>query len=293
MKRNNRSLPAQDAGAPQIPTPVWSGEIKLRHVRIAAKAYPAATIRLGKYPLQQVHSTCKQRLRKQCPVHGPVPSAELTKTYTGASGRAVEIDLSKLARLRTPNDRCLQLIAFVRSGSIDQTWFCGRSYYVLPQEQSAGAYVLLRQAMAAARVGAMARVMLYGREQVVYLTATNELLLFHRLRHRDELRPADTFRDRVPDTTPDRRFSAQMQQLVCSMTRADAHPIRCADLYEQRLGELVQATLAGREPTAPPADRSPSFGTLQEALKASLRECRALTPVRTRSTPPARRPRAG
>src|SRR5262249_44991964 len=92
----------------------WKGYLKISLVSLPVKAY-TATSSSAKISLNQLHSGCNSRIqyKKNCPVHGEVPSGEIVSGYEYTKGQYVVIDTDELEKLRTESDRSINVTTFV------------------------------------------------------------------------------------------------------------------------------------------------------------------------------------
>src|SRR5215204_1354548 len=95
--------------------PSWSGSIRLSLVSVPVKGYTALGAEKASISLNQLHEECHSRIRykKTCPVHGEVPNDEIVMGYEYADDQYAIIDTDELDKLRTENDRAIQIDTFI------------------------------------------------------------------------------------------------------------------------------------------------------------------------------------
>src|SRR5271165_5619941 len=130
------SFPGPAAAPPGRPS--WSGLLQFSLVGIPLKAFPA--VRSRDVPSAHLlHADCGHRLRyaKQCPVHGTVDAADITRGYEYGPGQHVVVQADELDRLRPAQDRALRLERYLTPAQLDPVLHAGRSLYLVPDGPAA------------------------------------------------------------------------------------------------------------------------------------------------------------
>src|SRR5690242_2591822 len=116
------------------PRSTWKGYLKVSLVSVPVKAYSASTSGGGEVRLNQLHEECHSRIqyKKTCPIHGEVPNDQIVSAYEYSKGQYVVIDPEEVDKLRTPDEKAVNIDAFIPPDSVDPTYFSGQSYYLVP-----------------------------------------------------------------------------------------------------------------------------------------------------------------
>ena len=111
------------------------------------------------------------------------------------------------------------------------------------------------------------------------------LLVMSMLTYDAELRKPEAFADEVhkPELSAQEVKLAEM--LIDASTAKKFDIARYRDLYTERLTELINAKVEGKEVVAPPADEEVPVINLMEALKQSLNRSGKATPAAKKSKP--------
>jgi DNA end-binding protein Ku len=276
-----------------MPRPSWKGFIRVSLVSIPVEGYTASATGDSQIALNQLHADCGERIRykKTCPVHGEVPSEDIVMGYQYESNQYALVDPAELDALRSEADRSINVDRFVAPTEIDPRFFAGKTYYLLPQGAAGQKpYALLQRAIADADVVGLAQVVISNREQLVALRPVGKLLAASILQYAADVKPVDEFEKLLGDQP----VSAQELKLAKTLIDATREPHaeldRYEDLYAQRLRELVDAKVAGREVVRSKAPtKAPPTINLIDALKASLefKKTRAAARKPAASTKPA------
>jgi DNA end-binding protein Ku len=249
----------------------WKGSLRLSLVTIPVQAFNAVAPEGSHIRFHQLHASDHSRIRhvKVCPVHGEVSPDEVVSGYEYAKGQYVIIDPDELDSLRTESDRAIHLDTFLSADAIDPLYLTGQNYYLTP-DGAAGAkpYVVLQKAMAAQDKCAVGQGVMFGREQLVAIRPYKDLLLMSVLQYGGAIRdPADY-------EIGEARVSATEMKLAETLIKASTSKrldlSTYKDTYSDKLKELIDAKVEGREIVVPPEEEEPATLNLMDALKKSV-----------------------
>jgi DNA end-binding protein Ku len=153
------------------------------------------------------------------------------------------------------------------------------------------AYALLRQAMFEDNVCGLAQVVITSREHLVMVRAVKELLVMSLLEYPTEVKSPTEFIDDAPTETGSREELKLTRMLVKALEKSQPHLEEYRDLYYERLQELIEAKVAGREIVTPPESAPVRSVNFMEALKASMKHVQ--TPAGPSKKSAARRTNTG
>jgi DNA end-binding protein Ku len=137
--------------------------------------------------------------KKTCPIHGEVPTDQIVSGHEHAKGQYVTIEPEELDRLRAPADKMIGIDAFVSPDTIDPIYLSGKMYYLVPDAKAGEhPFALLREGMVAEDKYAVAKVVMFGREQLVLLRPVGSLLEMFVLDYAPTVRLHTEFEDLVP-----------------------------------------------------------------------------------------------
>jgi DNA end-binding protein Ku len=255
----------------------WKGFIKLSLVSVPVKAYTANSSS-SDISLHQLHTGCNNRIHylKSCPEHGEVKNEEIVKGYEYAKGEYVIIDEEELEKLRTESDHSIQIDGFIDPGRIDPIYHSGKTYYLVP-DGAVGQkpYALLRQAMKQNNLHAVAQVVLAGREQLVLLRPDGEVLVMTVLARKNEVKSAEAFKDEVAETGLSEEEIKLTNLLIGATTLKEFDLGSYKDTYKEKLTQLIQLKVEGKEVVQVPSPEEPKIINLMEALKRSVAQAQA------------------
>jgi DNA end-binding protein Ku len=250
----------------------WKGYLKLSLVSIPVKAYSASRA-AGNVPLHQLHAQCHSRIKykKVCPIHGEVPKEEIVSGYEYAKGQYVMLDPEELARLREKGEREITIDAVVAPSFVDPLYYTDKSYYLIP-DGAVGQkpYALLQQTLESEKQVAIARGVLFGRDEIVVLRPVDGLLALTALKYEAEVTHPQAFVEEL--TTPElsREELNLTSTLVQAFEKKNFSLAGYKDQYLEKLAKIVEAKVEGKEVVTPPPVDEPKVINLMDALKKSL-----------------------
>jgi DNA end-binding protein Ku len=253
----------------------WKGYLKLSLVSVPVKAYTATSSSGSPISLNQLHEKCNSRIKyqKTCPIHGEVSGDEIVMGYEFAKGQYVVINPDELDKLRTESDKSISVTAFVPADAIDPVYHSGRTYYLVPDGPvGQKPYALLRQSMADESVCAVAQVVISNREQLVMLRPMENLLAMTVLEYEAQVKKPSAFEDEVTETSATAEEVQLTKMLVQALTKESVDLSEYKDVYTEKLTQLIEAKVEGKELVTPPAEDQPQVINLMEALKASVKQ---------------------
>jgi DNA end-binding protein Ku len=123
---------------------------------------------------------------------------------------------------------------------------------------------------------AFAQVVFSGKEQVVLVRPMDGVLVMSMLAFEQEMKDFAEFGSQAPKVELPPAEVALAKSLIDTMSQdaADFDYPRYRNTYTDKLTQLIEAKLAGKEVVAPPATEVPQVVNLMEALQKSLAEAK-------------------
>ena len=258
--------------------PIWRGQIRLALVSIPVEIYPA-TRSGASIAFHQVHEPSGKRIQyeKLVPGIGPVDRDEIMKGYEVSKGHYVLLDPEEIESVKLESRKTVDLVQFVDLGDIDPMYF-DKPYYVVPADDLAEeAFVVLRDALRAARKVGIGQLAMRGQEYVVALKPCGKGMLLETLRYADEVNRAAGFFREIGDHKPDPDLldlAATLIEKKSGEFDASQFHNRYVDALKKLIAEKQKKK--GEKIIQDPDDDRPSTGSnvidLMAALKKSLGE---------------------
>jgi len=239
-------------------------------VSIPIKLYTAASSESVSFNM--LHGKCGNRIKQQtfCPVcNEKVERNELVRGYEFSKEQYVRLSEEELKSLEGESSRVIDIAEFVPLPSVDPIYF-EKSYYLGPDKGGEKAYRLLADAMAKADRVALATFVMRGKESLVLIRPADKGLMLHTMYFADEVR--DFGEVEKGEGAKIREGELELaEKLIAELTHDEFKPEQYKDEYRQRVLDLVNTKVEGKEITAAaaPAERAQVID-LMDALRASL-----------------------
>ena len=257
--------------------PIWRGQIRLALVSIPVELFPA-TKSGAQIQFHQVHEPSGKRIKyeKVVPGIGPVDRDEIVKGYEVSKGQYVLLDPEEIESVKLESRKTLDLVRFVDDNEIDATFF-DKPYYLVPADDLAEeAYVVLRDALKAAKKVGVGQLAMRGQEYVVALKPCGRGILLETLRYADEVHKSSGFFRDIGDTKPDPDL-LDMASMLIERKAGEFDPKEFHNRYVDALHHLIEEKQKKKGEKIiedPDADAPPPRGSnvidLMAALKKSL-----------------------
>ncbi|MGH7353849.1 MAG: Ku protein [Candidatus Rokuibacteriota bacterium] len=276
------------------PHSTGSGTISFGLVSIPVRMY-TATSSAG-VSFNQLHAKCGSRIKQQtfCPVcNETVERSALVRGYEFAKDQYARVADDELKALEGEASKVIDIAEFVPLERVDPIYF-EKTYYLGPDKGGEKAYRLLADAMTKSSQVALAKFVMRGKESLVLVRAAQDGLMLHTMYFADEVRDFGEI---------DRGESAKIKdgeldlalQLINGLRSEEFQPEQYADEYRQRVLDLINRKVEGKEVSVAAADAPRAqVIDLMEALKESLarrvieRKPPTKIPAKRAEAPPAR-----
>ena len=256
---------------------IWRGQIRLALVSIPVELFPA-TKSGAQIQFHQVHEPSGKRIKyeKVVPGIGPVDRDEIVKGYQVEKGSYVLVSDEELEGVKLESKKTLELTQFVDYDEIDVLYY-EKPYFVVPADDLAEeAYVVLRDALKAAKKVGVGQLAMRGQEYVVALKPCGRGLLLETLRYADEIHKSTGFFRDIGDTKPDPDL-LDMASMLIERKAGEFDPNEFHNRYVDALHRLIEEKKKAKGEKViedPDADAPPPKGSnvidLMAALKKSL-----------------------
>ncbi len=242
--------------------------------------------------LNQLHEECSSRVKyqKTCPIHGEISNDEIVSGYEFAKGQYVVIDTQEIEKLRSNSDKSIAVDCFVSADTIDPVYHTGRTYFLVPDGPvGQKPYSLLLQTMADAKMHAVARVVISNKEQLVLVRPIDTLLGMTVLAYDAQVKKPSAFDDELVETAANEQEIELTRTLMSALVREDFDIADYKDQYTERLTELIESKVEGKELVTPPSEEEPAVINLMDALKASVQQVKPPTKTAASGRKPAKK----
>ncbi|MBL0948384.1 Ku protein [Brevundimonas sp.] len=276
----------------------WQGNIRLALVSIPVEIY--AAVKSGaSISFRQIHEPSGKPISYEKVVSGlgPVDRDEIVKGYEVSKGNYVLLDDEEIEAVRIESKKTLDLVQFVEAHEIDPLYF-EKPYYVVPADDLAEeAFIVLREALRAAKKIALGQLSVRGHEKLVALKPCGKGLLLETLRYGDEVRQGQSFFKGIGTDKPEKALidlaSSLIEQRTAPFDASEFH-----DRYVDALKKLVEKKARAKGKKVLEDVEEPAAATggnvidLMAALKKSVGDSGAKKTTTKKAPAPKKAPTA-
>jgi len=275
---------------------VWKGYFSFGLISVPIRLYAAA--RESHVSFHQIHAVCGTRIKQQlyCPhCERVVERSELAKGYPIEGGGNVQVTPEELRSLEAASSETMEIVQFVKLDEVDPLYF-QTSYFTVAETAGQRAYTLIFQGMEHLKLGAIAKITLHQREQIVILRPYDKGIVLHTLYYPAEVREVAEYGNQ-PQANVQKAEVELAEQFMKQLT-AEFDPSGFKDEYQARVEALVEQKAAGAEIEVEKPRKKPPAKVinLMDALKASMERQAGEPKGKTGEMPgkkPARRAEGG
>jgi DNA end-binding protein Ku len=205
-----------------------------------------------------------------------VSKDEIISGYEYADGQYVVIEPGELDQMRGESERAINVDAVVPLKSVDPLYYTDKTYYLVP-DGAVGQkpFVLIQKALADDNLAAIARAVLFGREELVLIRPVENVIALTALRYESEVTHADSVAGEVEPPPLAKEEVDLTKTLVKAFSKKKFSIAAYQDEYVSHLTQLIEAKVAGKEIVTPPQTEQPHVINLMDALKKSVAQAGA------------------
>ena len=262
-----------------MPRVIWKGAVSFGLVHVPVALYPAAqdiSIDFDWLDKRTMDPVGYQRINKR--TGKPIESGNVVKGIKQTDGDYVILSDEQIKAAYPETTQTIEIEAFVKASEID-FMLLEKPYYLEPIGKGEKVYALLREAMRAADVIGIARVVMHTREHLAVLIPSGAALLLNTIRWATEIRAIEDLKLPAAGSSAAGLKPAELKmaaQLIGDMT-APWKPHEYADRFSLAIQTLVdQKVAAGYTETVTPLEQvraevgSSNVVDLTELLAKSL-----------------------
>jgi DNA end-binding protein Ku len=264
---------------------IWNGSINFGLVNIPIGL--AVAQQRQDMSFRTLHRECRTPIRQKrwCPFHErDVEADELVKGWEFAKGQFVVVEEEDLEAVAVQRSQSINILRFVPVEQVDPIYF-DRTYYLSPASADAQRrpYVLLLRAMQQAKVGAVGKFVLWGKENLCLIRPLGDSLALETLYFAEDIRARAEIDEAVAEIDPSEAELGMAMQLVESLV-GEFEPTDFENEHRNDLRAMLEAKLAGEEIARPEPVAPAPVIDLMEALRQSVAQAQGDKPA------PAKKP---
>lgn len=208
------------------------------------------------------------RYKKVCASCGKeVSTKDIIKGFEYDKDKYVVISDDDLERIKTEKDKTIQILHFSELSSIQPVYY-DKTYHAVPEAGGEKAFELLRRAMIQEHKVALAKTVMGNGETLLCILPTEEGILIEKMFFADEIKD-------IPKsyTKPElNEAELTMAQTLISGMVKPFEPEQYHDEYQERLKQLIQDKINGKEIVAAKPEDQGNVIDLMEALQRSIEQ---------------------
>jgi DNA end-binding protein Ku len=248
---------------------VWKGYISFGLISVPIRLFVAA--RENHISFNQIHEVCGSRIKQQiyCPTcERVVERSELTKGYATDKESYVIVTSDDLKALEAQSSETMEILQFVHLPDVDPLYY-QTSYFTVAEDPGRKAYSLIHKGMQDLKLGAIAKITLHQREQIVMIRPFEKGLVLHTLYYPEEIRAVAEY-DNQPEVETQKAEVALAEQFMTQLT-GQFNPENLKDEYTSRVEQLIESKQGQAEaPGKQPKRKLAPVIDLMEALRKSM-----------------------
>lgn len=215
-----------------------------------------------------LHKKCLNRVSyiKYCPhCKKDVLNKDLIKGYEYSEDKYVTFDDNDFEKLKSDNDKTIEIISFVNFKEIDPIYF-EKSYY-LKTEGKSKAFCLFKTALNKSGKVAIAKTVLGSKSYYVVLRFGEDNIIMTTLYYEEEIRLGEKI---VDEKYTDKEMDLAIK-LIDSMS-GKFEPEKYKDEYQDKIKDAIEKKIDGKEIKKAKSKKTISVASLMDALEKSLKE---------------------
>ncbi len=248
---------------------IWKGTISFGMVAIPAKLYTATDDKRVNF--HQAHRECMSRIKmpRWCPTcEKMLETADIQRVYELAEGQYVPFEDEDFQALPLKSIKVVEVDSFIDPKGLDPRGV-EKSYFLIPEDVGAKAFMLLRMAMEKAGLCGVAKLAYRERDHLALVRPYGRGMLLQTLFYADELRPLE-----FPVLQQEAMISEKETEMALKLV--DAMKVEKFDLsqyqddYRQALYAMIEAKIEGKQVASVEVPKATPSADLAASLQASI-----------------------
>lgn len=199
-------------------------------------------------------STCKKNVK----------NTDLIKGYEYSTDKYVTFDENDFDKLKTKEDRSIDIISFIDNNEIDPIYY-DKSYY-LKTDKNNKAFSLFASALKKCKKNAIAKTVIGNKSYYAELRFTNNNIIMTTLYYDEEIR--------LNEETVEEKFTEKEMNLALKLIESmegNFSPEDYVDEYQNKVKNAINKKVNGEEIKKVKSKKSVTVSNLMDALEKSLK----------------------
>lgn len=220
----------------------------------------------------QLHKEDNSRIRykKTCGHCGKeIKSEDIVKGYEYDDDKYVVVTDEEIEKIKTEKEKSIQILHFAQLNQISPVYY-NKTYQAAPEAGGEKAFELLRSALMAEQKIAIGKAVMGTKDTLMAIIPREDGMIIATMFYADDIKELQRQYSQ-PNVSEQEMNMAKM--LINSMdTPFDASKYK--DEYQEKLRELIETKISGKEVVATKSDGPGKVIDLMEALKASVEKAK-------------------
>ena len=216
----------------------------------------------------QLHKDDQSRVRykKTCAHCGKeLISEDIIKGYEYDKDQYVVVSEEEIEKIKTEKEKSIQILHFAQLNQISPVYY-DKTYQAVPDKGGEKAFELLRSALMGEQKIAIGKTVMGTKDTLMAIIPRENGVLISTMFYQDDVKDLQKSYD-IPQ--PNEQELKMAQVLINSMDTPFA-PSQYKDEYQDRLKELIETKIAGKDVVAVSSEEPAKVINLMDALKASI-----------------------
>lgn len=220
----------------------------------------------------QLHKKDSSRIRykKTCSHCGKELAVEdIVRGFEYDKDKYVVITDEEVEKIKTEKEKSIQILHFAKLNQISPVYY-DKTYQAVPQTGGEKAFELLRAALMEEQKVAIGKTVMGTKDTLMAIIPREDGVLISTMFYADDIKE-------LPKQYPKPEVSKQelsMAKTLISSMDTPFEPSKYKDEYQEKLRELVESKISGKEIVAAKPEGTGKVVDLMEALKASVEKAK-------------------
>lgn len=220
----------------------------------------------------QLHKEDNSRIRykKTCAHCGKeITSNDIVKGYEYDKEKYVVITDEEIEKIKTEKEKSIQILHFAQLNQISPVYY-EKTYQAAPEPGGEKAFELLRAALMSEQKIAIGKTVIGTKDTLMAIIPREEGILISTMFYADEIKEIQKQYNK-PEISEQ---ELNMAKTLISSMDTPFDPSKYKDEYQERLRELIEIKISGKDIVASEPESGAKVIDLMEALKASVEKAK-------------------
>jgi len=220
----------------------------------------------------QLHKEDNSRIRykKTCAHCGKeITSDDIVKGFEYDKDKYVVVTDEEIEKIKTEKEKSIQILHFAQLNQISPVFY-DKTYQAVPETGGEKAFELLRASLMAEQKIAIGKTVMGTKDTLMAIIPREDGILISTMFYADDIKELQ--KQYTKPQVSDQELG--MAKVLINSMDTPFDPSQYKDEYQEKLRELIETKISGKEIVAAEPDREVKVIDLMEALKASVEKAK-------------------